>query len=401
MKRIVVDARTVVDNVDGIGYYSIYFIKRLVHCFGGQCQIYVILPMKRSDISVFTPEERKHLRLAFSPQDAFGQNHKFDYEAWDEFVARLRPDIYISTAFFPTRYEGQKAVIIHDLIPLLFREESEAAQDGRVAMFERILREAALDSDLLIGVSQHTAKDICDYYPNRRAEVKILHPDVAYTVDRIERGLGKEVSQHGRFLMIGVNRPRKNTELVIEALKILKTQGHTDCKVYFAGGIDEELVPLPGYIAENGLEDMAEALGYVSDEQMSALIQGSIGMLYPSAYEGFGMPLIEAMVARKPIICQRISSLPEVGGEIPHYCTGDPQEMAELMLAIHQGTAPLRDEAAVVAQLDKLIQRNARQYDDLFAWIERRLHAPLLALPYTRDGISFLEWSDRDHLPSA
>lgn len=377
--RIVVDARTIVNDVDGIGFYTIFFIKRLVSIFGETCHIIVILPLVRTDLSVFSAAERPYLHFVYHEQRAFRKDSQFDFDTWDSFIASLAPDIYISTAFYPTRYPCCRIVVVHDLIPLLFPTEFAGEEEGRVALFERLMGDAAELGDLLVAVSENTAQDIRQLYPQAQAAIKILHPDVAYTVQRVRRELASEaegVAGHGRFLMVGVRRPRKNVALVIEALKLLKEQQITDCKVYFIGTEDADLVPLGHMIAENDLHELAEHLDYVSDDEMYELINGSVGLLYPTFYEGFGMPIIEFLVANKPVLCQKSSSLPEVGGELVTYCANDGRSFAEAMLAVHQGKIVPPQPTAVQAHLNHLIRKNQLQYSDVFNWILQRLQAP-------------------------
>ncbi|MBK8900480.1 MAG: glycosyltransferase family 4 protein [Anaerolineaceae bacterium] len=374
--RIVVDARTIVNDVDGIGFYTVFFIKRLVSIFGETCHIIVILPLVRTDLSLFSAEERPYLHFVYYEQMAFSKDNRFDFDAWDTFIASLAPDIYISTAFYPTRYPCCRIVVVHDLIPLLFPTEFAGEEEGRVALFERLMGDAAELCDLLVAVSDNTAKDIRQLYPQCQAAIKILHPDVAYTVQRVRRELASEADgavEHGRFLMVGVRRPRKNVELVIEALKILKEQQITDCKVYFIGTEDPDLVPLTHMIEANDLHELAEHLDYVSDDEMYELINGSVGLLYPTFYEGFGMPIIEFLVANKPILCQKTSSLPEVGGDLVEYCVSDGRSFAEAMLRVRRGQITPPQPAAVEAHLDQLIRKNQLQYSDLFNWILQRL----------------------------
>lgn len=383
MKKIVVDARTIKQNPDGIGYYSIYFVKRLVHRFGGTCAVEVILPSERHDLSLFTAEEREQMCLLFSPQEPFGgKTHDFDFDAWDAFIASRKPDLYISTSFVSTRHECVKAVVIHDIIPLRFPDEFAGKEKNRVQLFERLLADATLDTDLLIAVSTYTLQDALRFYPYTKAAVKILHPDVEQLIAWTRERLPQDVEQHGRFLMIGVSRPRKNVELVVEALKVLKERGARECKVCFLGLVDEDLVPLPQYVSDNGLEDLVEIKGYVSDEELYTLTAGSKGLLYVSHYEGFGMPLIEFFAAGKPVICQRTSSIPEVGGDLALYCDNDPERLADLMLDVYHERRALPTADAIEAHLRTLVKRNLRQYDDVFAWIAEQLEGTTpVALP--------------------
>ena len=124
------------------------------------------------------------------------------------------------------------------------------------------------------------------------------------------------------FLMVASQSPHKNAELLIEAIKMQKMDiqfvfvGRQFKKV-FTSGLEKEL------------PDNCRVLDYVSDNELKALYQNARGLIFPSIYEGFGFPALEAMANGCPVICSKAASLPEVCGDAALYF--DPKDVQDLM----------------------------------------------------------------------
>jgi glycosyltransferase involved in cell wall biosynthesis len=114
---------------------------------------------------------------------------------------------------------------------------------------------------------------------------------------------------------VGIVHPRKNQQFLVGVLRILKNNGQLDCPLLVAGPIGWKNSPLFREIQEAGLsDDDIRFLGYLPDEDMPSFYAGSQAFLFPTLYEGFGLPPVEAMACGAPVIASNSPCMPEVLG---------------------------------------------------------------------------------------
>lgn len=161
------------------------------------------------------------------------------------------------------------------------------------------------------------------------------------------------------FLFVGTIQPRKNLGNLIKAFKGFKNVfPQTEIKLVLAGGkgwLSEDIFTLPKKL---GIKECVKFLGRVKDEELPALYSGALAFTYPSLYEGFGLPILEAMACSCPVITSNSSSLPEVAGDGAIYA--DPlsvEQILEAMFKIAQNDS-LRDN---------LITKGSKQVEK-FSW---------------------------------
>jgi O-antigen biosynthesis alpha-1,3-rhamnosyltransferase len=132
------------------------------------------------------------------------------------------------------------------------------------------------------------------------------------------------------FVFVGTLEPGKNLPLAIKALAILKREHGLEIKLRIIGAKGWKQSALPGIIRASGVGDQLEFLGYLSEEELRRHYQGAEGLIFPSIYEGFGLPILEAQSQGCPVIAADNSSLREVGGE---GCWYFPTQSAEALAA--------------------------------------------------------------------
>ncbi|MDE0462825.1 MAG: glycosyltransferase family 1 protein [Caldilineaceae bacterium] len=209
---------------------------------------------------------------------------------------------------------------VHDLIFERYPQHHTLANRTflRVAMPLFVRRAGAI-----IAVSRHTKQDLLELYGTPAHKVFVVEEGIE---EQFRPALEEEVRQvkerHGirrpYLLMVGTLEPRKNHKLAFEALARLKAEGFSHCLVVAGGG---------GWLFDDVqrkveqlqlVEDVIFA-GRVPDEDLPALYSGADCFLMPSLYEGFGIPVLEAMACGTPVVCSKVSSLPEVGGPAARY----------------------------------------------------------------------------------
>jgi glycosyltransferase involved in cell wall biosynthesis len=127
----------------------------------------------------------------------------------------------------------------------------------------------------------------------------------------------------------------KNHEAIFHALQILKSAHSITPHVYFTGLSTEHRSVLDKLAQELGIVEQVHFLGFLSPEELQAVFSAATAMVFPSKFEGFGLPILEAFHARLPVLCSNATTLPEVAGDAALYFDPDsPMELASLMKEI-------------------------------------------------------------------
>ncbi|NLE75251.1 MAG: glycosyltransferase family 4 protein [Chloroflexi bacterium] len=201
----------------------------------------------------------------------------------------------------------------------------------------------------VVAVSQATRNDLVELYGTPPAKIHVIHeaaaPQFRPASPQGVASVRERYALPQRFLLtVGTVEPRKNLPGLLRALHRL-----TDVSLVAAGGtgwLPEETFRT---CEELGLGDRVRWLGYVPDADLPALYSAADAVALPSFYEGFGLPVLEAMSCGAPVLCSRSSSLPEVGGDAARYF--DPHQPAEMAAVIDQVWADesLRSEMRAAA----------------------------------------------------
>lgn len=252
----------------------------------------------------------------------------------------------------PVFYRGKLVVTIHDLIPL--RCPGTMRLKAAEAYFAGLVKRSVKRAERVITVSQHTRQDVLDF--TRAPESKLVAilqgvdlkyaspvPPEALEAIRGANGLS------GRYLLYaGQQKAYKNVELLLEVLSELRREPDLeDLKLVLVGARDPS-TGIEAAIARLGLEEAVVQPGYIRDEaQLIALYQGASAFVFPSRYEGFGLPPLEAMAAGIPVVSSNRTSLPEVVGNAGLLV--DPDDMLEWTRSIKR---VLRDDALRTSLID-------------------------------------------------
>lgn len=186
------------------------------------------------------------------------------------------------------------------------------------------VRRCAEKADAVLTVSAFSASEI-QRYVNPRGKVVVAHNGV----DIIETRAAAPEGITGRFILGGATSlPHKNLETLIKALRLLN-KGDTKVSLVLFGPESSYQKSLRRLAHELGLDGSVFFTGYVSNEELAGLYRSAEAFVFPSLYEGFGLPVVEAMAYGTPVICSRMASLPEIAGDAALYLN-DPHDEAEL-----------------------------------------------------------------------
>ena len=172
---------------------------------------------------------------------------------------------------------------------------------------------ACREADAIIAVSQATAADIAKFY-GRTEGVYVVH----HGVDHLKFNGKKEVREKGErpyILYVGQIQPRKNIIRLVQAFVRLKERAEfSKMRLKIAGGHGWLNSPIYRYIDQTPTREAIDVLGAVSEDMLVELYQNAEVFVLPSLYEGFGMPIVEAMAAGCPVVTSNVSCMPEIAG---------------------------------------------------------------------------------------
>jgi glycosyltransferase involved in cell wall biosynthesis len=251
---------------------------------------------------------------------------------------RSKLDLYHSTHYVLPAWVGSPVVVtIHDIVHLLYPE----FLPSRLAFLyaQQMIRRSLSRADRLIGVNQHTRSDLVKHFDvdNRKVEViyngvedvfrKKLSPE---ELERWRRDLGLERSY---VLFVGNTAPkRKNLDTVIQAYARAREIANFDAPLVCIGERSGSEFKSRQRAANLGVGDHVRLLGKVAPEALPALYQGATLFLYPTLYEGFGMPVVEAMASGVAVITSNTSALKEIAEGYAHLV--DPLDVEGMAKAI-------------------------------------------------------------------
>ena len=249
---------------------------------------------------------------------------------------RQRYDIYHETAFTPAAFSGVPQVF--SLCDLSLLRYPETHPRDRVWFFEFFRRRRMPYATHILTLSQYIRDEICDVlkWPAERvtavplAPAKPFRPKADEDVAAARRTFGLP---RDYLLFVGSLEPRKNIGLVVEALARCRTDIPLVLVGWEAWGDKSWLKAA----RSRGLCKRIYLLGYVDDETLACLYTGATCLVYPSLYEGFGLPIVEAMACGCPVICSNVASMPEVAGDAARLI--DPEDPDDVAAAIDEVAA--------------------------------------------------------------
>ncbi|MDT7521975.1 glycosyltransferase family 1 protein [Rhodoferax sp. TBRC 17198] len=235
-----------------------------------------------------------------------------------------------------------RVVTIHDLV---WRHAPQTMRFISRIMDARLMPQAIQMADVVVAVSQSTANDIEAEFPFARGKVRV----VLLGAKKLARSqawesLAKWSIKLPYLLAVGTLEPRKNLVRLLHAFAAIPEALRITHQLVLVGGKGWGGVSLPDVVEELGLSQHVVICGYVSDEELTTLYTHALCLAMPSLYEGFGLPLVEAMSCGTPVIASTTSSMPEVVG--PAGFLVDPNDVDSIRTGICQVLDPKFDKTS-------------------------------------------------------
>lgn len=337
--KIGIDARWIFEEFSGIGVYTRELIRALVELESDAENRYILFfdncGIRDRTLAETGAGNTLNFRAHMLPFGLFSAANQLRLPG---ILAGQRLDIFHSTnymiplAAFPSGKPGRVRCVttIHDLIPLIFPQYTPRSRKRRFFRLYRLLmRQAALRSDVIITDSQCSRSDVLRHLrisPGREDRVLAIPVGVSPSFGpepprkprsetESEVGGGGPCSRSKTVLWVGRPDPYKNLVGLVKAFALLRKERFARVSMRLAGPRDDRYPEASQLASSLGVRDYITWLGYVSDEVLVREYQNADVLVLPSLYEGFGMPVIEAMACGTPVVCSNRGSLPEAAGD--------------------------------------------------------------------------------------
>lgn len=312
--RIAIDGQSIANIKSGLGIYT----ERLFHTLktSDPNNDYVLIQKKQGS------GERTYQRM-------FWENCILPFRAAKEGVDILHIPAFAAPLWKAGRWKT--VITIHDLIGKLFPEN--------LSFFSRFywgkwLPLANRFGDCIIVDSECTKIDVIKYLKVDSEKVRVIYLAASdhftnhKSQNEIERVCIKHRVKRPYLLFVGNIEPRKNLARVIRAFSNVRKKDKSELNLVIVGSKAWDYPNIHKLINELELSDSILCLNYVDDEDLVSLYNGGELLVFPSLYEGFGLPIVEAMQCGMPVLTSNLSSMPEVGGKAAYYV--NPYEEREI-----------------------------------------------------------------------
>ena len=314
MKKISLELQWAVGKKTGVGWYIYNIVKELSKSDRNDYIAEFINFMGRHDVKSQIDYDIK-----------IKQNKMITYTMYNFLTKKLnirhnlifgtKSDIYHFFNFtIPKNIKGKVIVTIHDTVFISAPE----TMGNRKALEE--YKYGAKKSDLIITVSKSAKNDIIKNLGVIEDKIEIVHPGIdiesyskKYEKEYLEKIRKKYKLPLEYILYLGTIEPRKNIERIVKAFKNYKKEVKDDLKLVIVGNKGWKYDNIMKLIESMGTDIILT--GYIDEEDKIPIYKLAQIFVFPSLYEGFGMPVLEAMAAGVPVITSNVSSLPEVAGD--------------------------------------------------------------------------------------
>src|SRR5688500_3758797 len=350
--RVAIDARKLHDF--GIGTYIRNLLRHLARI--DQQSEYVLL-CAAADMHV-PPTLGPNFRAVLEPSPNYSLREQWHVPL---VLQREKPDVYHAPHYvLPAAVMCPSVVTIHDCIHLMF---PQYLPNRRAYLYARtVVWAAAQRADAILTVSEASKRDILRFFDVKPEKVVVVHNAIDERFwtppadDEVARVRERYQLEHGFVLYAGNIKPHKNLVRLIEAFDEIRKHGFEDLKLLIIGDEISRLPALRRAVHRHKLHKHVRFLGYLSDETLAVLYRLAAAFVFPSLYEGFGLPPLEAMASGTPVVTSNVSSLPEVAGDAAVLV--DPYDVDSIV----EGLRRVLDDPAFAAELGRRGQERAREF---------------------------------------
>lgn len=337
--KIVVDARWILPETSGIGQHTKLLIRELSKL--NTEHFFLLLFDDEEQARTIKEETACRWQHEVVPYGLFDIQNQLKLGGW---LRKREVEVYHSTNYmmplwrFPRHRAGTvKAVItIHDLIPMVYRDHAPKSRKSQIyPVYGYLMRQVAARADRIITVSESSARDVRTHLKlssRGKDNVQVVYnglDPVFHEPHEVPRGDPPEILYVGRL------DPYKNVPQLVSAFSESLRRLPPGTRLRIIGPPDERYPEAMALARQLDLFPRMDWEGHVDFDTLVEAYRRAAVVVLPSEYEGFGLPVAEAMACGTPVICSDASSLPEVGGDAARYVSpGDLFGLAEALVDV-------------------------------------------------------------------
>lgn len=314
--KIIIDSILLLSPLTGIGRYTYEISKHIkqnddfeTSFFYGYISKKLLAPSDKSDI--------KSLKFLLT-KNQYIKKIARKILMFSSRIFSSTYDIYWQPSFIPNDGIKAKKIVtsVHDFSFILHKEYHP---EERIEYFEKYFLKNIIKCDMIITGSEFSKKEILNRLSFTTNQVKVIYHGVNHNLFKVLNNISVDFKLPKKFIFsVGSIEPRKNLVGLLKAYNHLNKEFKKEYKLVlagFKGWENKEIMELIEQSKEN-----IHYLGFISDDELAKVYNLASCFVFPSFYEGFGLPVLEAMACGAPVVCSNTTSLPEVGGDAVIYC---------------------------------------------------------------------------------
>ncbi|HEX8331790.1 MAG TPA: glycosyltransferase family 1 protein [Segetibacter sp.] len=327
--RIAVNTRFLLNGqLEGYGNFIFEVFKRITEHHPKHQFIFFLDRPHREDLR-FSDNVELHV---ISPKARHALSFKWWYDVKVPLALRkYKADVFVSPDGFCSLFTRvPQVLVVHDLA---FLHHPEFIPKHHLLYYKWYTPKFLRKAKVVATVSDYSKKDIVGRY--KIAEEKIVNVGSAakpifQAVEFDQKEMIKEAYADGfeYFVFVGGIHPRKNLMNLLKAFSLFKTRQHTNMKLLVVGRRAWQYNATIEKLKSYKYRDEVKMLGYLPDDELARVVAGAYALVFPSYFEGFGVPILEAMQSGVPVVTSSTSSMTEIGGDAALYA--DPNEPTEI-----------------------------------------------------------------------
>ena len=320
MMRVAFNGVPLLSPLTGIGHYVNALLHELEQRDNLSLDIFygkhwgreVRSPAEAGVTSKVRPLIRKMVPYAYEVHRMLCQHYFYKKTKTEKF------DLYHEPNFLAFNFDGPIVLTVHDLSWIRYPETHPIR---RVRAMNKYFESSLNSAHSIISISEFTTNEIMSTFGIERSKIVKIYQGVSPDFRVLDASdtlstLNKFNLKHGKyFLAVGTLEPRKNLQIVVDAFLKLPKKVRLACPLVLVGMKGWKVSELEKKILPLSLSGEIIVTGYVTQHELLDIVAGALTQLYPSLYEGFGLPPLEAMASGVPVIASNTTSIPEVVGD--------------------------------------------------------------------------------------
>jgi len=313
----------------------------------------------------------------FDPRFVFGNNvkavvtgpaarHPLLWKFWYDIkvpavLRKYKADVFVSCdGFCSLRTTRPQCLVLHDLAFLHF---PSAIRRSHLLFYKKYTPKFLSKATAIATVSEFSKRDIRDQYGTDTARIDVVYngvKNIFQPLSNEEKAATKEKYTEGKeyFVYAGAIHPRKNLMNLLKAFSVFKKRQQTNMKLVLAGRLAWQYETFTKSLQSYKYRNDVVMTGYVEEAELARIIGSAYGLIYPSLFEGFGVPVLEAMRCEVPVITSAGSAMQEIAGDAALYADAESHTaIAEKMMRLY------KDE-----QLRKELIQKGRKLAATYTW---------------------------------